>query len=132
MLQAMNTGHDGSLTTTHANSPHEALARLETLCMMGGIELPARAIREQIAASVQLVVQQSRLSDGSRKVTAISEVAGLDREGAFQVRPIFRYLRSGTGPRGEALGEFQATGYLPSFLDQFLVRGLVRPGERYL
>lgn len=132
MLQAMNTGHDGSLTTTHANSPLEALARLETLCLMGGIELPSRAIREQIAASVELVVQQSRLSDGSRKVTAISEVAGLDRDGAFRVRPIYRYVQSGTSAQGEVLGEFQATGYLPSFLDQFLVRGLVRPGEHYL
>ena len=94
MLQAMNTGHDGSLTTTHANSPAEALGRLETLALMAGVDLPARAIREQIASSVHLIVQQSRLSDGSRKVIAITEICGLDREGEFEVRPIYRFTRS--------------------------------------
>jgi pilus assembly protein CpaF len=132
MLQAMNTGHDGSLTTTHANSPIEALARLETLCLMAGLELPSRAIREQIAASVQLIVQQSRLSDGSRKVVAISEVCGLDQRGDFELRKIYGFERSGTGPNGEVLGGFSATGYLPSFLDELIVRGLVKPGEAYL
>jgi pilus assembly protein CpaF len=133
MLQAMNTGHDGSLTTTHANSPGEALARLETLALMGGLELPARAIREQIASSIHLVVQVARLSDGSRKVTRVSEVAGLEEEGgAMKERPIFEFRRTGTGPEGKVLGDFRATGYLPSFLDQFIVQGLVRPGEPYL
>ncbi|HYQ03431.1 MAG TPA: ATPase, T2SS/T4P/T4SS family [Polyangiaceae bacterium] len=132
MLQAMNTGHDGSLTTTHANSPLEALARLETLCLMAGIELPSRAIREQIAASVQLIAQQTRLADGSRKVVAICEVCGLDQRGDFEVRKIYGFERSGTGPRGEVLGSFLATGYLPTFLDELIVRGLVKPGERYL
>ncbi len=128
MLQAMNTGHDGSLTTTHANSPAEALARLETLAMMAGIELPARAIREQIATSIHLVVQVARMSDGTRKVTCISEVAGLEEAGALEERPIFEFCRTGTGPDGKVLGVFRATGYLPSFLDQFIVQGLVRPG----
>jgi pilus assembly protein CpaF len=132
MLQAMNTGHDGSLTTTHANSPVEALARLETLCLMGGVELPSRAIREQIASSVHLVVQQSRLSDGSRKVTAISELGPLAKNGEFSLRPIYQFQRSGTGPNREVLGSFSATGYLPSFLGQFIVRGLIAPGENYL
>jgi pilus assembly protein CpaF len=132
MLQAMNTGHDGSLTTTHANSPAEALARLETLCLMAGVELPSRAIREQIAASVQLIVQQSRLSDGSRKVVAIAEVCGLDQRGEFRLRKIYGFERDGTGPNGEVLGSFLATGYLPSFLDELIVRGLIGPGERYL
>jgi pilus assembly protein CpaF len=132
MLQAMNTGHDGSLTTTHANSPEEALSRLETLCLMAGVDLPSRAIREQIAASVHLIVQVSRLSDGARKVTAISEVTKLTRSGDFRLWPIYRYDRTGTGAAGEVLGEFLPTGYLPSFLDQFLVRGLVPPGEPYL
>jgi pilus assembly protein CpaF len=133
MLQAMNTGHDGSLTTTHANSPIEAIARLETLCLMSGLDLPVRAIRDQIAGSVHLVVQQSRMSDGSRKVTAISEVAGLNDE-TFEVEltPIFEFIRTGTGPGGKVLGEFRATGYLPSFLEDFIVMGLIKPGEAYL
>jgi pilus assembly protein CpaF len=132
MLQAMNTGHDGSLTTTHANSPLEALARLETLCLMAGVELPSRAIREQIASSVHLIVQQSRLSDGTRKVTDVAEVCGLDQRGNFELRSIYRFTRSGTGHFGEVLGEFTATGNLPTFLDEFIVRGLIKPGERYL
>jgi len=132
MLQAMNTGHDGSLTTTHANSPIEALARLETLCLMAGVELPSRAIREQIASSVQLIAQQTRMADGSRKVIAICEVCGLDQRGDFEVRKIYGFERSGTGPKGEVLGGFLATGYLPTFLDELIVRGLVKPGERYL
>ncbi len=133
MLQAMNTGHDGSLTTTHANSPVEAIARIETLCLMSGVDLPIRAIRDQIAGSVHLVVQQSRLSDGTRKITAISEVAGLNDE-TFEVEltPIFEFIRTGTGPGGKVLGEFRATGYLPSFLEDFIVMGLVQRGERYL
>jgi pilus assembly protein CpaF len=132
MLQAMNTGHDGSLTTTHANSPAEALARLETLCLMAGVELPARAIREQIASSVQLIVQQTRLSDGTRKVVAICEICGLDQRGDFELRKIYGFERDATGPNGEVLGHFLATGYLPSFLNELIVRGLIKPGERYL
>jgi pilus assembly protein CpaF len=132
MLQAMNTGHDGSLTTTHANSAAEALARLETLVLMAGIDLPARAIREQIASSIQVIVQQTRLADGSRKVTAIAELSSLGPDGDFVLRPIYVFSRTGTGPEGQVLGEFSATGCLPSFLNQFIVRGLVRPGEPYL
>jgi pilus assembly protein CpaF len=132
MLQAMNTGHDGSLTTTHANSPREALGRLETLALMGGIDLPSRAIREQIASSIHLVVQVTRLPDGSRKVTSISEVAGLEDDGTIEERPIFEFVRTGTGERGAVLGDFRATGYLPSFLDQYIVMGLVQHGEPYL
>jgi pilus assembly protein CpaF len=125
MLQAMNTGHDGSLTTTHANSPSEALKRIETLCLMAGVDLPSRAIREQIASSIHLVVQQSRFSDGTRKVSAISEVAGLDEELNFELVPIFNFVRKGTGAKGEVVGSFLATGYLPSFLNEFIVKGLV-------
>jgi pilus assembly protein CpaF len=132
MLQAMNTGHDGSLTTTHANSPLEALGRLETLALMAGVNLPSRAIREQIASSVHLVVQQARLSDGTRKVTAIAEVAPLADDGDFRLRPIFEFRRTGTGAAGAVVGDFRATGYLPSFLDELIVQGLVRPGEAYL
>ncbi|HEX3598440.1 MAG TPA: ATPase, T2SS/T4P/T4SS family, partial [Polyangiaceae bacterium] len=132
MLQAMNTGHDGSLTTTHANSPAEALARLETLVLMAGVDLPSRAIREQIGSSIQLIVQQARLSDGSRKVTEVSEVTGLDRSGEFQTRALYRFVRTGTGPQGQVLGDFGATGNLPTYLDELIVRGLVKRGEPYL
>ncbi|MBK8214572.1 MAG: Flp pilus assembly complex ATPase component TadA [Myxococcales bacterium] len=133
MLQAMNTGHDGSMTTTHANSPREAIARLETLVLMSGLDLPVRAIREQIAGSVNIIVQQSRLSDGSRKVTAISEVVGIERDTSeIELRPIFQFVRTGTGPGGKVIGEFRATGYLPSFLDVFIVMGLVKPGEPFV
>jgi pilus assembly protein CpaF len=133
MLQAMNTGHDGSLTTTHANSPREAIKRLETLCLMAGIDLPSRAIRENIASSIHMVVQQTRLPDGSRKVTNIAEVLGIDDEtGDIELRPIFEFVRTGTGEGGKVVGEFRATGYLPSFLDMFIVMGLVKKGEPYL
>jgi pilus assembly protein CpaF len=129
MLQAMNTGHEGSMTTTHANSTREALARLETLGLMSGLDLPARAIREQIASSIHVVVQQSRFSDGSRRITNVSEVIGMDEDGAVELHDIFRFYRTGTGPRGEIEGEYRATGYLPSFLDEFITHGLVRGGE---
>jgi pilus assembly protein CpaF len=132
MLQAMNTGHDGSLTTTHANSPREAIARLETLVLMSGLSLPVRAIREQIAGAVHVLVQQSRLSDGSRKVTAITEVTGIGDEGEVEIVPIFQYVRTGTGDDGKVVGEFRATGFLPTYLNTFLVMGLVKPGERFL
>jgi pilus assembly protein CpaF len=132
MLQAMNTGHDGSLTTTHANSPREAVGRLETLVLMSGLELPVRAIREQIAGSVNIIVQQARLSDGSRKVTAISETTGIGDDGEIKLVPIFEFRRTGTGPKGEVVGQFRATGFMPSFLEQFQVMGLVKPGEAYL
>jgi pilus assembly protein CpaF len=132
MLQAMNTGHDGSLTTTHANSPREAIARLETLVLMAGLELPVRAIREQIAGAVHVLVQQSRLSDGSRKVTAITEVTGVNDQGEVELLPIFRYVRLGTGEHGKVLGDFQATGFLPTFLYDFELMGLLAPGERWL
>jgi len=128
MLQAMNTGHEGSLTTTHANSPREAVARIETLCLMAGLELPVRAIRQQIAASIHLIVQQSRLSDGSRHVSSIAEVVGLSDDGEVELREIFSYrIRSAViGERIE--GEYVASGYLPSFLDQFIAKGLCEDG----
>ncbi len=132
MLQAMNTGHDGSLTTTHANSAREAIARLETLVLMAGVDLPVRAIREQISGSIHLLVQQSRMSDGSRKVTAITQVTGIDETGEVELLPIFQFVRTGTGPGGKVIGEFRATGFLPTFLNDFIVMGLIKPGEAYL
>ncbi len=132
MLQAMNTGHDGSLTTTHSNSPAEAITRIETLALMGGVELPSRAIREQIATSIHVVVQQSRFSDGSRRVAAVTEVTGMEDDGTIAMRPIFEFVRTGTGPNGKVLGEHRATGYLPSYLDVFIKNGLIKPGEPYI
>jgi pilus assembly protein CpaF len=129
MLQAMNTGHDGSMTTTHANSPREAAARLETLCLMSGLELPVRAIRAQIASSVHLVVQQSRFSDGSRRITHIAEVVGIDEDGEIELRDIFDFFRTGTGAGGGIEGVFRASGYLPSFIDEFIAHGLVKEGD---
>jgi pilus assembly protein CpaF len=132
MLQAMNTGHAGSLTTTHANSPREAVARLETLVLMAGLDLPVRAIREQIAGAIDLLVQQTRLPDGSRKVTEISEVVGLDDDGDIELLPLFEFVRTGTGPQGKVCGEFRSTGFLPTFLHEFVVGGLIQPGEAFL
>src|SRR6185503_9745364 len=128
MLQAMNTGHDGSLTTTHANSPEEAIARLETLVLMGGLDLPARAIREQIANSIHIVVQQARFVDGSRKVTQIAEVIGIEEDGTVRLENIFEFHRT-PGDRGKVTGEFRATGYMPSFINEFITMGLVTDGN---
>ena len=109
MLQAMNTGHDGSLTTLHANSPKEAISRLETLCLMSGISLPSRAIREQIASAVHLIVQQTRMADGSRRITAISEVTGIEDDGEVEMNDLFRIVRDpDTGNF-----EFAPTGRIP-------------------
>jgi pilus assembly protein CpaF len=110
MLQAMNTGHDGSMTTTHANSPGQAVSRLETLCLMGGIDLPLSAIRRQIADSIHLIIQQSRLPDGSRRVTNISEVVGLSLSGSVETRPLYVWQWDGS------TGSHQATGFMPTFL----------------
>ena len=113
MLQAMNTGHDGSLTTTHANSPVEAVARLETLSLMAGLNLPSRAIREQIAGAVDLIVQQNRFSDGSRKITSITEVIGMDEDGNVKLSEIFSYKRKN---KNDQNGGFLKTGWLPRFM----------------
>ncbi len=128
MLQAMNTGHDGSMTTTHANSPRECLARLETLCMMSGMDLPMRAIREQIAGAVNLIVQISRLSDGSRKILSITEVAGMQGE-IVTLAEIFRFKETGYDKNRRIQGVFQATGTIPSFIQKLSDKGVVIPRE---
>jgi len=129
MLQAMNTGHEGSMTTTHANSAQEALKRVETLCMMAGLDLSPRTIREQIAASVHVVVQQTRFSDGARRLTTVTEVGQLGEDGEIVLHDIFSFYRVGTSPSGEVLGEHRTTGYVPSFLNEFIIQGLVERGE---
>ena len=117
MLQAMNTGHDGSLTTAHANNPRDVLSRLENMVMMAGYDLPSSAIREQISSAVDLIVQQTRLGDGSRKVVKIVEVTG--REGdVIQMQDIFEFRQTGIGDDGKVIGEFQATGNIPFFVEE--------------
>ncbi|MFA7053130.1 MAG: ATPase, T2SS/T4P/T4SS family, partial [Kiritimatiellia bacterium] len=123
MLQAMNTGHDGSLTTVHANSPRDVISRLETMVLMSGLELPSRAIREQIASAIDLVVHESRLSDGSRKVTCISEVVGLE---GLQIvmQDLFEFKQTGVDEKGKVLGSFMPTGAVPTFFEHLKSRGL--------
>jgi pilus assembly protein CpaF len=131
MLQAMNTGHDGSLTTIHANSPAEALARLETLVLMAGLDLPSRAIRDQMSRVIHVIVQIARFADGSRRLTTVSEVTGIDREGRFETRTLFEFEREGVEGDGTVRGQHHATGYMPSFVDELYVRGLIKPGEAW-
>jgi pilus assembly protein CpaF len=123
MLQAMNTGHDGSLTTIHANSPRDTIARLETMCMMAEINLPDRAIRQQIASAVSIIVQVARLSDGSRRVTHISEITGVSDE-MVSLQDIFVFERIGIGPNGRVIGRFRATGVRPKFAERLVASGI--------
>ncbi|HUB08944.1 MAG TPA: ATPase, T2SS/T4P/T4SS family [Myxococcales bacterium] len=123
MLQAMNTGHDGSLTTLHANTPRDALSRMETLVLMSGMELPIKAIREQIASAVNIIVQQTRFGDGSRKVTAITEVAGMEVD-VITLQDIFYYKQEGFDKDGKIKGRFIATGFVPKFYEDMQRRGL--------
>jgi len=123
MLQAMNTGHDGSLTTAHANSPIDMLSRLETMVMMSGEDLPSRAIREQIAAAVDIVVQQTRLTCGSRKITYVSEVTGIEDDKII-LQDIFYFKQEGFDASGKTRGQFIATGWIPDFLQDLLNRGI--------
>jgi len=123
MLQAMNTGHEGSISTVHANTPRDALARLETMVMMSGMDLPSRAIREQIAAAIHLIVQVTRLVDGSRKVVGVSEVHGLEGQ-VIVMQDLFTFQQKGIGENGKAIGSIQATGMVPKFMDRFKAAGL--------
>ncbi|MDP7034592.1 MAG: ATPase, T2SS/T4P/T4SS family [Planctomycetota bacterium] len=123
MLQAMNTGHDGSMTTLHANTPVDAMGRLETLVLMSGMDLPSQAIRTQISSAVDLVVQQTRLKDGARKVTYITEIAPLD-DGEFLLQDIFRFQETGMDEDGKILGEYLPTGHIPDFVHEMNQRGV--------
>lgn len=126
MLQAMNTGHDGSLTTGHANSPRDMLSRLETMVLMAGMDLPVRAIREQISSAVDLIVQQSRLRDGSRKITHITEVQGMEGE-IIVLQDIFVFEQNGVDEGGRCYGQFRSTGIRPKFSEQLLASGIQLP-----
>lgn len=123
MLQAMNTGHDGSLTTVHANSPRDVISRLETMVLMSGMELPSRAIREQIASAVDIIIHESRLSDGSRKVVAISEVTGLEGN-QIVMQDIFVFEQTGVDHNGKIIGKFKPTGAIPTWFEDVKRRGL--------
>jgi pilus assembly protein CpaF len=130
MLQAMNTGHDGSLTTGHANTPRDMLSRLETMVLMAGMELPVKAIREQIASAVDLIIQQSRLRDGSRKITYITEVQGMEGE-IITMQDIFMFEQTGVSDTGKMLGRLKPTGIRPKFYDKFEVSGIKVPPDLF-
>jgi pilus assembly protein CpaF len=123
MLQAMNTGHDGSLTTLHANTPRDALSRLETMISMANLDLPDRAMRQQIASAINLVIQMSRLSDGSRKVMQVAEIVGMEGD-IITMQDIFVYEREGVGENDKVLGRFRATGIRPRFSDRLKTYGI--------
>jgi len=130
MLQAMNTGHDGSLTTIHANSPRDALSRLETMVAMANLNIPDTAIRRQIASAVDVVVQVSRMSDGKRRVTNLAEVTGMEGE-VVTMQDIFIYKKMGIGENGEVLGQFVPTGIRPKFAERLLTSGIHLPSEMF-
>lgn len=131
MLQAMNTGHDGSLTTGHANSPRDILSRLETMVLMAGMELPVRAIREQMASAIDLIVQQARLRDGSRKIINITEVMGMEGD-VITLQDIFCYEAEGIDERGKLRGRFKATGVRPKAMDKLLMSGVSIPDDVFI
>ncbi len=131
MLQAMNTGHDGSLTTAHANSPRDVLSRLETMVLMAGMELPLRAIRSQISSAIDLIIQQSRIRDGSRKITYITEVQGMEGD-TIVLQDLFRYQQEYIDDRGQSVGHYESTGLHPQFLDKFRMNGIDLPLDLFL
>src|SRR3954466_8996635 len=126
MLQAMNTGHEGSMTTIHANTPRDAISRLESMVAMANLALPDRAVRQQIAAAINIVVQCSRMSDGSRKVTSVAEITGME-ENVISMQEIFTFKKRGIGADGKVIGTFQPTRIRPRFLETLRVAGIVFP-----
>jgi pilus assembly protein CpaF len=130
MLQAMNTGHDGSLTTVHANTPRDALSRIETMIAMGNVNLPEKALRQQISSAIQLVVQQSRLADGSRKVTSISEITGMEGD-VITMQEIFMFEKMGMTQDGKVIGRFRATGVRPKVTERLKAYGIHLPSDMF-
>jgi len=130
MLQAMNTGHEGSMTTIHANTPRDAISRLESMVAMGNMNMPEKSVRQQIAAAITIIVQASRMSDGSRKVTSISEITGME-ENVISMQEIFTFNKKGIGPDGKVIGAFQPTRIRPRFLDKLRVAGIVLPAALF-
>lgn len=128
MLQAMNTGHDGSLTTGHANSPRDMLSRIETMVLMSGMNLPIKAIRDQAASAIDLIIQQSRMMDGSRKITHITEVQGMEGD-IIILQDIFKFEQKGIDNKGKLKGEFESTGIMPKFVQKLKDKGITIPPE---
>ncbi len=130
MLQAMNTGHEGSLTTIHANTPRDAMARIETMIMMAGFELPLKAMRTQVASAIDLIVQASRLQGGPRKITCISEIVGMEQE-TVMMQDIYRFDKEGIDENGRAYGRFVATGIRPAFMNRLEAAGVRLPASAF-
>src|SRR5246127_3388927 len=130
MLQAMNTGHDGSLTTIHANSPRDAIARMETMALMANLNLPEKAVRRQIASAVAIVIQIARLSDGTRRVTHLTEITGME-EDIVSMQDVFVFEKHGISPEGRVLGSFSATGIRPKFADRLVASGIAVPAALF-
>jgi pilus assembly protein CpaF len=130
MLQAMNTGHEGSMTTVHANTPRDAIARLETLVMMAGFDLPMKAIRQQLSGAVDVLIQANRLQGGPRRVTAITEVVGMEQD-TIIMQDIYKYVQKGIGEDGKAYGQFECTGVRPSFMDRLESAGVRLPASAF-
>jgi pilus assembly protein CpaF len=128
MLQAMNTGHDGSLTTVHANSPRDALARIETMAMMANLNLPEKAVRRQMASAISLVVQVSRFNDGTRRITHMTEITGME-EDIVSMQDVFVFEKQGVSADGRALGTFTATGIRPKFAERLKGSGIPVPAS---
>jgi pilus assembly protein CpaF len=126
MLQAMNTGHEGSMTTIHANTPRDAISRLESMVAMGNMNMPEKSVRQQIAAAVTIVVQASRMTDGTRKVTSVSEITGME-ENVISMQEIFSFVKKGIGPDGRVIGAFQPSHIRPRFLERLKVSGILLP-----
>ncbi len=130
MLQAMNTGHDGSMTTIHANTPRDAIARLETLVMMSGFELPVKAIRQQVAGAVDVLIQANRLQGGPRRITAITEIVGMEQD-TIIMQDIYKFVQKGVNEEGKAYGQFECTGVRPSFMDRLESSGVRLPASAF-
>ncbi len=119
----MNTGHDGSMTTLHANSTKDVITRMHSMILLSGIELPVRAINEMIASAVDIIVHVNRYSDGSRRITGIGEIVGIDKEWQIDLKDVFIFRQSGITEEGKILGDYTPTGYLPDCFDEFTTRG---------
>lgn len=131
MLQAMNTGHDGSLTTAHANTPRDVVSRLETMVLMAGMELPVRAVRTQVSSALDLIIQQSRIRDGSRKITYITEVQGMEGD-TIVLQDLFRYVQDKIDERGKSVGHYESLGLMPNFMDKFQMNGVDLPKSFFM
>ena len=130
MLQAMNTGHDGSMTTIHANSPRDALARMETMAMMSNLNLPEKAIRKQVSSAVSLIVQIARFTDGTRRLTHITELTGMESD-VVSLQDLFMFERQGVSPEGHTIGSFVASGIRPKFAERLKAAGYELPTEMF-